>query len=284
MRWWIEDMPSGYAGICQDVVRYGSEVSPRGQKTREILNPLIIVGDPTRALPVGTNRRLNPAIAAVEAAQLIAGVSDPALTVRVAPNMKQFMDGDIFYGAYGLRTAQQMPYVIDRLSRDPDTRQAVVTIWEPRDAVATAKDMPCTLSFVFMIRDDKLILTTTMRSNDVWWGLPYDVFQFTQLQQTVAACLGVAVGEYHHRPISLHAYERDVSHIYELEYNFEHYDATPLYGINGGEDGDATQSVIGCGNWIVPQLRARAILSGDTLESETPTERWYREKLAPFMG
>ena len=52
-----------------------------------------------------------------------------------------------------------------------------------------------------------------MRSNDVWWGLPYDVFQFTQLQLTLARLLDVAPGEYTHMVGSLHAYERDADGI-----------------------------------------------------------------------
>jgi thymidylate synthase len=274
MKWWIEDMPSGYATICQDVVEQGMKVSPRGQLTHEILDPLIVVGDPTRALPVGTNRKLNSAIGAVEAAQLIGGVSYPELTVRVAPNMKQFMDDGRFYGAYGLRMGRQMQATIDKLKADPDTRQAVVTIWQPQDAEVQSKDMPCTLSFVFMIRGGKLQLHTTMRSNDVWWGLPYDIFQFTQLQLTVARCLGIEAGEYFHRPVSLHAYERDFENIAKLEYNYEHWNAQPILGF--GNESDAP--------WSHYARTANRILTNDTWPHLTDSEGWYRERLAPYVG
>jgi thymidylate synthase len=49
-----------------------------------------------------------------------------------------------------------------------------------------------------------------MRSNDAWLGLPYDVAQFTMLQEAVAAHWGLALGRYVHIDGSLHLYERDM--------------------------------------------------------------------------
>jgi thymidylate synthase len=51
---------------------------------------------------------------------------------------------------------------------------------------------------------------TTMRSNDVWLGLPYDVFTATILHELMAGWLGADLGEYHHHVDSLHVYERDL--------------------------------------------------------------------------
>lgn len=286
MRIWIEDMPSGYASICQSVLQWGEEVSPRGQKTKEILDAVIIMEDPTRALPIGTGRKLNPAIAAVEALQLIGGRSVPSLTTQIAPNMKQFLEPEgHFHGAYGPRVVYQMKSIIGRLNRDPDTRQAVITIWDPsRDLMQSARDLPCTVMLMFVIRNDRLQLHTTMRSNDVWWGLTYDMFQFTQLQLTLSAVMGVAPGPYFHHAVSMHAYERDWESIERLERHPMSADVNPLHGIVGGEYGDATESVIGCGNWMTPAMRAQEILYGNTLNSPSPTEEWYRAKLAPFVG
>ena len=48
-----------------------------------------------------------------------------------------------------------------------------------------------------------------MRSNDVWWGVPYDVFQFTFLQIQLAQVLGLEPGVYTHQAGSFHLYDRD---------------------------------------------------------------------------
>ena len=48
-----------------------------------------------------------------------------------------------------------------------------------------------------------------MRSNDLWSGFPYDIFQFTCIQILLAMKLGVELGTYTHIADSLHMYERD---------------------------------------------------------------------------
>jgi thymidylate synthase len=46
-----------------------------------------------------------------------------------------------------------------------------------------------------------------MRSNDVFLGLPHDVFCFTMLQEIIAASLGAKIGTYTHLAGSLHLYD-----------------------------------------------------------------------------
>jgi hypothetical protein len=71
------------------------------------------------------------------------------------------------------------------------------------------KDIPCTLSIQFFIRDGRLHCVTTMRSNDIWLGLPYDIFCFTCLQRLIAEALKVPTGFYIHQAGSLHLYARN---------------------------------------------------------------------------
>ena len=60
-----------------------------------------------------------------------------------------------------------------------------------------------------MLRDNKLNLLTSMRSNDIYWGLSHDVFCFTMLQEAVARALGAELGTYKHVVGSLHLYLKD---------------------------------------------------------------------------
>jgi thymidylate synthase len=48
-----------------------------------------------------------------------------------------------------------------------------------------------------------------MRSNDFHRGLPYNIIQFTTLQEVMAGWLGLKVGGYHHFSDSLHIYATD---------------------------------------------------------------------------
>ena len=46
-----------------------------------------------------------------------------------------------------------------------------------------------------------------MRSNDVWLGLPYDVFCFTSIQCLISEEIGIPLGWYQHQVGSLHVYD-----------------------------------------------------------------------------
>jgi small nuclear ribonucleoprotein (snRNP)-like protein len=57
------------------------------------------------------------------------------------------------------------------------------------------------------IRDGKLITTVQNRSNDLHWGLPTNVFQFSFMTEIIAACLGIELGTQTHNSQSLHVYD-----------------------------------------------------------------------------
>lgn len=69
------------------------------------------------------------------------------------------------------------------------------------------------MSLQLLIRNRRLHMFVVMRSNDVIWGFPYDVFSFTCLQEAFLYTLqeaGVPVddlGDYHHTAGSLHIYD-----------------------------------------------------------------------------
>lgn len=111
------------------------------------------------------------------------------------------------------------------LSDDPDSRRAVININTPHYDVVETNDEPCTVSLQFFLRDGELNMTTVMRSNDIWFGTPYDVIYFTTLQQILAARLGVKLGHYTHFAGSLHVYDRNLEDIEKVsQYEFEEYD------------------------------------------------------------
>jgi thymidylate synthase len=260
----VHNLQDGYRYLCYEVLR-GDDVWPRGLCTRELLGTTIKVWDITRSLPLHIGRKCNPAIGAVEAIQLIGGFSDPDLTCKIAPNMKQFLtDGRYFHGAYGPRIRGQVQLVVSALRADRDTRQAVANIWHwQSDLGINEADLPCTLTLHFLIRKNKLILHTHMRSNDVWWGLAYDVFQFTQLQLTVAHMLGIETGCYYHHTTSLHIYERDWDKVDELEVVPQQI-MPSLWGFSGTD-------------------RAWRVGHGLDITEPTDTERWYQTQLGPHL-
>ncbi len=108
-----------------------------------------------------------------------------------------------------MRGQDQIQNVLRMLRDKRDTRQAVIQIFDAIDIVNEHKDVPCTCTLQFFLRDGRLDLLTYMRSNDVFMGLPHDAFAFTMLQEVIAASLGVELGVYKHALGSLHLYDRN---------------------------------------------------------------------------
>lgn len=253
MHYVSHDLAEDYAEICRMVIAKGEEVSPRGLKTKELLSFTLELRNPKRALVRGVDRKIAVPVAAAEALQLVGGFSDPTAMLQVSPHFEVFQDGGVFHAPYGPRLAPQLPQAIHRLRKDPSTRQAHLNVWDPVQDLWTdrTRDYPCTTSVQFMVRGECVDMHVNMRANDAWRGFPYDVFQFTQLQQAVANTLDRAVGTYYHHATSFHLYEPNWDQAFELK-------ASSQPEIEGVWAGRA---------WEHVQDRARAIFYG----TPTPT-------------
>jgi len=273
-------MPIGYRTVIEHVIARGRPVSPRGMPTLEVPDVVVRLDNPFFALALGSTRKINLAIAAAETVQLIGGFLDPQLLTSVSKNFEQFMDDGTFHGGYGERIGDQMLRAAQKLVTDHSTRQAVIQLWDKdKDNESGYHDYPCTLSLVFQVRDDKLELHTTMRSNDVWLGFPYDVFQFTQLQITMARVLGFGIGPYYHHAVSLHLYDRN-------RFDAEHLRMVPVTLIDnrplgfGNVHTDRSMNIFGV------LQRAKDIGTGNKSEvtKRSPSEEWYVKQLAPHVA
>jgi len=97
------------------------------------------------------------------------------------------------------------------LREDPSSRRAIVPIITPEDLWEEPRDFPCVSSVQMFIRSRKLHMVVHMRSQSLVGVLPYDLFLFTLLQESVALQLDVDLGEYQHICNSLHVYEDEFS-------------------------------------------------------------------------
>lgn len=221
-----------YLELRDKLLTEGRCVSPRGQKTLELPAVTTVLTDPTRPAPVGVGRGLVPRIGVCEGVHLTGGHSDADQLVNCAKNFEMFVEGPSGHrlmGAYGPRAHGQWQRVIQQLADDNDTRQAGLNLWRKDELAVPSKDVPCTLSLYYQIRDNKLEAFTTMRSNDLVWGTPYDWMQFTYAQRALADSLGVGLGPYTHHTYSLHAYvDRDDISTWALGHDREHIQPPPF--------------------------------------------------------
>ncbi len=127
----------------------------------------------------------------------------------------------MYHGAYGHRLRNsfgfdQLENAYRVLSKNPDSRQVVLQIWNPEtdfpnlDGSPAAPDIPCNISSLPKVRNGRLEWLQIMRSNDIFRGMPYNVVQFTMLQETLAGWLEIDLGEYHQISDSLHLYKNDI--------------------------------------------------------------------------
>ncbi|UQA96568.1 thymidylate synthase [Streptomyces halobius] len=198
------------------LAKSGEKVSPRGMATREVLDLNMRLTQPrARLLYAPPARILNPAFAVAETVWHLSG-SDAPWIFDYNARLRQYTDDGILRGAYGPRMrnwggeVDQLHRVVEILKDDPDSRRATIQLYDPARDAAGHKDVPCTLGFRFHVRGGRLHMSTTMRGQDVWIGMPYDVFFFTTLHELVAGWLDIGLGDYHHHVDSLHIYERDI--------------------------------------------------------------------------
>lgn len=169
----------------------GERVVPRGKPTLELQHKTLTL-DMNRPVVVVPARKLNYKFMAAEAYWMLTGDDSTAGIVPWNKHIAEFSDDGLkFFGAYGPKIVSQLEHVVRSLVRDPETRQAVINIW--RENPPRTKDVPCTTTMAFAIRGGRLNAHVFMRSNDVWLGTPYDVFNFSMVAHLVCARINSGV-------------------------------------------------------------------------------------------
>ena len=100
----------------------------------------------------------------------------------------------------------QLDKVVAMLKSNPETRQAVISIYDGKEISTYRKDTPCTYAVQFTVLDNKLHMAVLMRSNDLWFGFCNDQYCFASLQELVADRLSIELGTYYHFAHNLHLY------------------------------------------------------------------------------
>lgn len=184
-----------------------------GDVVGEILNAITVIEDPTRCIMTNKIRKMPMRYAVGELLWYLSGNNNlDEIRKYTSAWDRMSDDGKTVNSNYGYCIQHkydfnQWEYVKDMLMKNPNSRQAVIHIKEASDK--PSNDVNCTVCCQFFIRDNKLYMTTYMRSNDIWMGFPYDVFQFTAMQVLLSMQLGVELGTYTHIAGSLHMYKRD---------------------------------------------------------------------------
>ncbi|OCH58394.1 thymidylate synthase [Aliivibrio fischeri] len=201
------------------------------------LGPVAIEFEPKKLNLLTLNKRaLNPFFAIAEAAWIIGGQNSLKQLNYYLKSYDDFSDDGVsLNGAYGFRLRKhfgcdQLQIAINQLKKSPNSRRCVLNMYEPDDLKNnTSKDIPCNTSIMLKIRNGALDLTVINRSNDIHWGVPYNLFVFQVLHCYLANKIGVKLGYQRHVIDSLHLYERNVNDVKDiLNNNFNQFENKTL--------------------------------------------------------
>jgi len=99
-------------------------------------------------------------------------------------------------------------FVIPLLKKDRTSRRATIIFYSPmKDSFLFKKDIPGMIMANFNIRQDKLHVTTLIRSNDLFFGWPANIYQVYILQNYIAKKLNIKQGSITTVSISAHIFE-----------------------------------------------------------------------------
>jgi len=197
-----------------------------------------------------------------ESLWIASGRNDMAYITHYLAKMIDFSDDGIYMrGGYGPRyrdyngergdyrietinvrqqgSVDQLKYVVECFKVDSETRRAVMSFSDPmkddfdeKGELKKSKDIPCTRELHFMKQsgNNKLDLIVRMRSNDLIWGASaVNIFNYTFMQEYVAAILGLEVGNYYHIADNLHFYDRHIEIIKKMSELKEWDDEPEVY-------------------------------------------------------
>ena len=188
------------------------------------------VENPKQRVLFNPKRMCNPYLHVMETIWMFAGAKNVDFLLPFSKQMEVYAEPDgTINGAYGHRWRNyfhrdQIVGVIHELARYPNSRQAVIAMYDPtQDWKQGWKDRPCNTHIYFRVVGGCLDMTVCNRSNDAVWGMTgANAVHMTYLQELIAAGLNRPVGRYYVMTNNLHIYAHHW-HLLRNPGNYDHY-------------------------------------------------------------
>lgn len=212
--------------LLDHVMDKGHDTDSRNGKCREVIMTQVTLREPFPFEITTPGRHGSLPAQIAETMWILAGRNDVDWLSNYLPRAKDFSDdGKTWHGGYGPRIrawdanednlfegVDQLAHVVELLKADPNTRRAVVQIYNPTfdafSADVARKDIPCNNWIHFLPRDGVLHAHVAIRSNDLMWGWSgINHFEWAAIQHIVAGLVGMEQGSLTFSISSLHLYE-----------------------------------------------------------------------------
>lgn len=184
-----------------------------------------------RIVPTVGVRKTHPKSAAAEIAWFLQGTQDPSFIQKHAPFWDKFVetvnvdgqDKEVIQSSYGYRWRShfgrdQLGDAVEALKADPTNRRVYVSAWDAEQDGLLSQDqlnVPCPVGFNLSIVKGRLNSSITLRSSDLFVGLPYDVMGHAYLMDAIATTLNVELGYMGVALNHAHLYEAHWEHTLE---------------------------------------------------------------------
>jgi thymidylate synthase len=150
---------------------------------------------------------------------------------------------DTYYDDKGV---DQIKYIIEELLKEGSSRRAVLSGWNPVDLKKMALP-PCHILYIFNKSSKGLSCHMTLRSSDLFLGLPFNIASTALLTQILAHVLHINASEICLSICDAHIYEEHISQVNKQVKN-EIYELPKLIIKKGAPD--ITTSIDEKINWI----------------------------------
>lgn len=143
------------------------------------------------------------------------------------PETKSILEGEVYVDdshtfvhreSNGALTFDQIGWVINEISTNPNSRRLIINAWHPANAIIS-KLPPCHYTFAFNVNSGKLNCHLTQRSGDIALGIPFNLAAYSLLTQIIAQETNLQLGEFAHTIIDAHIYVADKGSVNE---KFDH--------------------------------------------------------------
>lgn len=228
-------------GASNLLCKYGIKREIRNNICYELPEPFYFkITEPTARIVTIPCRKWNKILPYAESLWIASGRNDLDYITHYLKRMRDFSDDELFVrGAYGPRLRHfngektdykvtevfdvsdsgidQFRYIVECFRVESTTRRAIISIgdvmkddFDTEGYLKKTLDIPCTreLHFIKQPNSNKLDLIVKMRSNDIIWGASaVNIFNYTFMQEYMAAILGFEIGNYFHFVDNFHYYD-----------------------------------------------------------------------------
>lgn len=110
----------------------------------------------------------------------------------------------------------QLEYVLNEIRTNPTSRRIVISLWNPLVADECVL-RPCHYTIQFFVRQSQFLdCMFTMRSNDLFLGHPFNVFEYAVLTYILAAKTGLKPGKLVYTSGDTHVYQNHTAQVSEM--------------------------------------------------------------------